>query len=249
MIIVKLGGSVISDKNKPFSFNENIVRQITDEIATFYPKEKFIMVHGGGSFGHPLAKKYGIRNGLDREKMIGFCKTHEAMLDLNKKIVNIFHDKKLPAYPISPSSIFIIKKGEIFHGEIGVIKELLKKNFIPFLFGDTAISIDKGIDILSGDQIISYLANQLKPEKVIFLMDVNGIYDKNPKEKDAKLIEIINEEIEFDDIISKFDVTGGIKNKIKEAIKIPCPVYFINGLIKGNLTKAIEGKKIGTRKI
>ncbi|MEM2715383.1 MAG: acetylglutamate kinase, partial [Candidatus Thermoplasmatota archaeon] len=52
MIIIKIGGSVISNKEKPFSFNEKIVEQIAEEIKYFYPEKKFLIVHGGGSYGH-----------------------------------------------------------------------------------------------------------------------------------------------------------------------------------------------------
>ena len=251
MIIVKLGGSVICDKNKPFSFRRDVVKQIVHEISFFYPKKDLIIVHGGGSFGHPLAKKYGIREGLNEknERKIGFSHIHQAMLELNKKILDIFLEKKLPAFSLSPSSMFLVKKGEITYGEVKIIEELIQRNFIPILFGDVAIAVDKGIDILSGDQIISYLANKLKVEKVIFLMDVDGIYDKDPKEKDARLIEVLDEKaIKLYGKSKGFDVTGGIRNKIEEALKMHCPVYFINGMVRGNLKKAIEGEKVGTRK-
>ena len=247
MIVIKLGGSVISNKNKPFSFNEDIVKQIATEIKKFYPEKKFLLVHGGGSFGHPLAKKYEIRKGMSGiKRMIGFSKTHEAMLELNKKIVNIFLEKNLPVFSISTSSIFLMDNGKM-HGNVSIIKELLNLEFIPILFGDVVLTRDKGIDILSGDKIISHVAKKIEAEKVIFLMDVDGIYNKNPSEKDAELIDEIDRSIQFKATTGKFDVTGGIENKLKEAFKLHCPVYFINGMVKGNLTKAIKGRKIGTR--
>ena len=64
MIIIKLGGSVICDKAVPYSFNENVVAMIADELKAFIPRHQFIIVHGGGSFGHPLAKKFDIRGCL-----------------------------------------------------------------------------------------------------------------------------------------------------------------------------------------
>lgn len=256
MIIIKLGGSVISDKNEPYSFNREIVEQIAGEIAQFYPRESFILVHGGGSFGHPNARKYRIREGLIGDlnrKRIGFSKTHQAMLRLNELILDVFLEKGLPAYPISPSSVFLIEKGEIIYAELEVLRKLLELGFIPVLFGDTAIALDKGIDILSGDQVVSYLARMLKPSKVIFLMGVDGIYDRNPKEGNAKLIEELSAE-EVKHLLKSsesagIDVTGGIGNKLREALKIAkhSEVYFINGKVKGNLSKAIRGEKVGTR--
>ena len=35
--------------------------------------------------------------------------------------------------------------------------------------------------VLSGDQIVKYLAENLKPEKVVLGSDVDGIYNKDPK--------------------------------------------------------------------
>jgi len=248
MIVVKFGGSVISDKREPFSFRQEVVERIVEEMASFHPEKKFLVVHGGGSYGHPLAKKYGIRNGFDEEKKIGFSRTHQAMLELNKKIVDIFLNKKLPAFSVAPSSVFVVEKGEIVEGSIDAIEALLEKNFIPVLFGDVAMSKDRGMDILSGDQIISFMAERLGAEKVIFLMDVEGIYDRNPGSEGAKLLEEIDGDISIESDKTKFDVTGGIRNKVKEALKMECPVYFINGMVKGNLSKAIEGKKVGTIK-
>jgi len=250
MITIKLGGSVISDKNEPFSFNEEAVRNIAKEISEFYPSYDFVLVHGGGSFGHPLAKKYGIRDGAKEkqiEKLVGFSRTHEAMLDLNKKIIDIFLDENLPAFSVSPSSIFIMDKNEIY-GSIDVIQEAIKMKMLPILFGDVVIERSKGIDILSGDLIMSYISNKMNAEKAIFLMDVDGIYTKNPSCKDARLIEEIERGVEIEAMKKKFDVTGGIKNKIMEAMKMDCDVYFINGMVKGNLTKAIKGEKVGTIK-
>ena len=256
MIIIKLGGSVISDKNEPYSFNREIVELIAGEVAQFHPRESFILVHGGGSFGHPNAREYRIREGLTGDlnrKRIGFSKTHQAMLRLNELIVDVFLEKGLPAYSISPSSVFLIEKGEIIYAELEVLRKLLELGFIPVLFGDTAIALDKGIDILSGDQIVSYLARILKPSKVIFLMDVDGVYDRNPKEGNAKLIEELSAE-EVKHLLKSsesagIDVTGGIGNKLREALKIAkhSEVYFINGKVKGNLSKAIMGEKVGTR--
>jgi len=111
---------------------------------------------------------------------------------------------------------------------------------------------EKGIDILSGDQIAGYLAKILRAEKVIFLMDVDGIYDKNPREKGAKLItELTKEGIEHlleSSESAGIDVTGGIGNKLKKALEIAhySDVYFINGKVKGNLTKVLQGENPGT---
>jgi len=257
VIIVKVGGSVFSDKKgKPENFDHETVRNIAREIAPFYPDEGFIVVHGGGSFGHPEAKKYGIREGLfeDRKKAhfkrIGFILTHQAMIRANASFIEAFVKENLPAFSVSTSSVFMTEKGDVVYGDLGVIGRLLELKFIPVLFGDVAVDLAKGIDILSGDQILTYLSKMLEPEKVIFLMDVDGIYDGKPGE--GRLIQSLRRD-EVDSLLEKLDggasdVTGGVCNKLEEAKKIAkhSEVWFVNGKVPGRLSGAIRGDGFGT---
>jgi len=257
VIIVKIGGSVFSDKKgDPENFDHETVKRLAEEIGRFYPEKRFLIVHGGGSFGHHHAKKYRIRDGLPedfekaRERMIGFTRTHQSMLRANGNFIDHFLEIGLPAFPVSTSSVFITENGEVAYGDVEVIKKLLELRFIPVLFGDVSVDLAKGIDILSGDQIITYLAKMLKPEKVIFLMDVDGIYDGKPGE--GQLLQNIGVD-KVDSLLERLDcsardVTGGICNKLREAKKIArfSEVWFVNGKVAGRLSGAIRGDGFGT---
>jgi isopentenyl phosphate kinase len=260
MIIVKLGGSVFSDKSgREENFREEVVRSIAGEIAEFYPEESFIVVHGGGSFGHPYAKRYSIREGLigvsektafSRRK--GFSLTHHAMLRASMRIVEAFLGEGLPAVSVSSSSIFLMDGDGIAYGDVEPIRKLVENGFIPILFGDVAVDLWKGMDILSGDQIVTYLSKLFRPRMVIFLMSVDGIYDGKPGEG-VLLFEIPRDEI--DRLIQRLqgsagtDVTGGIVNKLRQAKEISrfSEVWFVNGLVPGRLRDAILGNGFGTR--
>ena len=63
ILLLKLGGSLLTDKNKPFFIREEVVKSTIQQIIN--ANEKVILIHGGGSFGHPLAKKYNISKGLN----------------------------------------------------------------------------------------------------------------------------------------------------------------------------------------
>ncbi len=260
MIIVKLGGSVFSDKSgEPENFRENVVRSIAGEIKDFYPEEDFIVVHGGGSFGHPYAKEYRIRDGLLglsedalfwRKK--GFSLTHHAMLRANMKIVEVFIEAGLPAVSVSSSSVFLMDSDRVVYGDVEPVRKLIETGFVPVLFGDVAVDLARGVDILSGDQIVTYLTKLFRPRKVIFLMNVDGIYDGKPGEG-TLLFELSPDEI--DNLIERLagsagtDVTGGIINKLREAKEIArfSEVWFVNGLVPGRLSGAIRGDGFGTR--
>ncbi|WP_297498380.1 isopentenyl phosphate kinase [Thermococcus sp.] len=260
MIIIKLGGSVFSDKaGEPENFRENVVRSIAREMVEFYPAEKFIVVHGGGSFGHRYADEYGIRAGLKgligkelSRRRRGFSLTHQAMLRANAKIVNAFLAEGLPAVSVSSSSIFLMDRDKVAYGDVEAIRKLVENSFIPILFGDVAIDLWNGIDVLSGDQIVAYLAKLFRPKKVIFLMSVDGIYDGKPGQG-TLLFKIFPHQI--DALIDHLegsagrDVTGGIVNKLRQAKEIArfSEVWFVNGLVEGRLKGAITDQGFGTR--
>lgn len=260
MIIIKLGGSVFSDKKgEPENFREDVVKNIAREIAKFYPEESFIIVHGGGSFGHPEAKKYGIRKGLTGvtgetafKRRKGFSLTHHAMLRASMKVVEAFLSQGLPAVSVSSSSIFLMDSDKVAYGDVEPIRKLIETGFIPVLFGDVAVDLKKGVDILSGDQIVTYLTKLFRPKKVVFLMSVDGIYDGKPGdgillfELPAEMIEGLIKRLEGS---AGTDVTGGIINKLREAKEIArfSEVWFVNGLVPGRLSGAIKGDGFGTR--
>ncbi len=82
----------------------------------------------------------------------------------------------------------------------------------------------------------------LEPDKVIFLMDVDGIYDGKPGEG-GKLIQNLPREGGIPALLERLnctaaggtDVTGGICNKLREAEKIAehSEVWFVNGKVRG----------------
>ena len=149
----------------------------------------------------------------------------------------------------------------------------MKNNFVPILHGDGVRDLSLGCSILSGDTIIQKLAtDKLLSDKilrVLFLTDVNGVYNKNPAEEDALLFSTLplNEQgkLVFDEEDqenqcgstgvsteekegnNKDDVTGGMELKLSTAINIVTstkgrvPVFVCNVLKESSQVAAIDG--------
>ena len=56
MIIVKLGGSIITNKEKPLSARRKTIDKISKNLKKI--NEPMVIVHGGGSYGHYWSVKY-----------------------------------------------------------------------------------------------------------------------------------------------------------------------------------------------
>jgi len=252
-IILKLGGSVITHKEKPLTINREAVRRLAHEIS-HAKVSPLIIVHGGGSFGHPIAKAYKINKGFkNSSQIIGFSKTHQAMTKLNKIVIDALIRHNIPAVAVQPSSFIITKSDRIKTVDNRVIKKLVETGFTPVLYGDAVLDMDKGFAILSGDQLVSSLATNLAAERIIVGVDVDGLYTSDPKkDKTAKLIQhtTLQELKKMQHGVKRTtvtDVTGGMLGKISElipAVEAGIKVLIVNALKPDNVYKALKGQKV-----
>ncbi|MBP2044940.1 isopentenyl phosphate kinase [Methanobacterium aggregans] len=265
MIILKLGGSVITRKDSatPALDNENLNR-IAKEISESSKNAKYgelIVVHGAGSFGHPYAKKYDIGSSIPDEeefqrKRKGFCITQEAVKNLNSAVCQHLRQYGIPAVSVQPSSFVRTKNKRICHADLDLIKKYLDSGFVPVLYGDVVLDDDEAIKmaVLSGDQIINYLGKNLKPDRVILGSDVNGIYRKDPKkysnEEPVKIV-TSHEDLESTEGTQTVDVTGGMGGKLTELLQlaeIGVESEILNAGSPNLIKRALMGERgIGTR--
>lgn len=256
IVVLKLGGSLLTDKNKPFSIREDIVNNSVQQIVD--ANEKLILVHGGGSFGHPLAKKYKIIKGIDSSvsnQLLGLTETHQSMNNFNSYLVKLFLENNYPTLAIQTSSIFIKDSQKILTSSMEVIESALDLNILPILYGDIILDKQGSFSIISGDQIILELCknlNRYRISKVIFTMETDGIYITDNKSDDDYILatECYSDDLEnikLANLGQKIDVTGGIKGKlnfIKQVCDQNIPVQLINGLKDEYIYKSLKNQKI-----
>ncbi|MDH3203973.1 MAG: isopentenyl phosphate kinase [Nitrosopumilus sp.] len=242
MILIKLGGSIITNKEKPLSAK----RKIIDNLAKNLKKidESIIIVHGGGSYGHYWSVKYDMHTKEKKYDLRGVAIVKNSMIELNKIVLDLLLKNKLNPYCLPPTDFMsgnkpILKK-------IQEIKKIAESGLIPVTYGDALWFGQKKTYILSGDKIMTHLAKILKPRLCIFALNEDGLYSDL---KSKKLIyELKNERPSISD--NKMDVTGGMTRKVEEASnisKIGVNVFFVNGNKPERIVKAIKnGKFEGT---
>ena len=251
--LLKLGGSLLTDKNEPSSLREDVINRAIEQIIE--SNKRVVLIHGGGSFGHPIAKKYQLFKGLNtsiKNQVLGLSKTHEMMNQLNTILINKFLKKNYPVLSISPSSIFIKRSQQFILNSIDPIEISLKLGVLPILYGDIILEKDGSFSIISGDDIILELCKTLKNfeiAKVIFTIEKDGIYVK-----DGDSIEFASQinfdelkSVELADLEHKIDVTGGIGRKfeiIKQIAELNIPIQVINGLKKNYILKSLKNQKL-----
>jgi len=255
LVVVKLGGSVITDKSRRFSLNAEAIRRVGRELAEALKESgiDLILVHGGGSYAHPVAKDYSIAEGFTDERSLeGFVKTSKAVRMLSLDVVSNLIDGGLKTISVPASSIFITRSGRISSCNLEPIFSALRIRVVPITSGDVVFDRDRGFAVLSGDEISSYLAVRLRAKRLIFAMDVDGIYVKDWETGELRVAKEFSRGMKVEPIKRLGeDVTGGIVKKIEEglsAAEAGVEVLFVNGLAEGRLRKAVVGEPVlGTR--
>lgn len=259
LILVKLGGSLITDKTKPFFARLDVIKRLAREIheAREEKEMKLIIGHGGGSFPHKPAKDYRTDLGIiNKASYRGISLVQDAASRLNRIIVKSLIKASENAISVQPSAGFIVENGRIKKWYLEPIKEMLKHDLLPVPYGDVALDIKKGCSIISTEEILSYLARELGSKRIILAGITDGVFTADPqKDPDAKLIPEINSKNYKD--VKKYlkgsagiDVTGGMAHRVDkmfELTKIGVEAEIINGEKEGNLKKALLGERgLGT---
>ena len=165
-------------------------------------------------------------------------------------VLNSLHDHGVPAVSIAPHSILRLDNHNLDKMNYKIFEDYLYKHFTPVTFGDVALDKKLGFSICSGDLLVKALAEHFKPEKVIFVLDEDGLYTSNPKtDENAEFIESIEPEklrrlaTSLDD---RADVTQGMKGKINTISELAgsdIDTVLLNGNKHERLYKTLIGEK------
>jgi len=249
MILIKLGGSVITDKTQYKRFEKERVSRLCSEIKR--SGKDVMIVHGAGSFGHVLAKEYKLNDGLiDFGQISAVTQVQHDVRELNSMIIEELLRVGIPALSIPPGSCFVMDKGKLIVENTEVLKASSHLGIMPVTFGDVVLDRSKGFGICSGDQLMEVLSNIYKVDRVIFVSDIDGLYDSDPKtNKNAKLIpEVTSEILKNVRSDSKVDdVTGGVRAKMESMLRMSNEqreCVLINGSVPDRLYSLLKGETV-----
>jgi isopentenyl phosphate kinase len=243
MKVLKIGGSIVTDKKQPHAPRMDEIKRIADEIAPF--AEGLVLVHGAGSFGHMPARNYGLPNRFSPE---GLRVTHTSVVELNALMVEALAKAGAPSVPVHPFSCLLLKAGRIDCFALEPLRAMIRKGLLPVLHGDVAMDASKGAGIVSGDQLVSYLARSLDADITAIGTDVDGLLfaGKPLAEISRDRLPQIEEGLNGSRGV---DVTGGMKGKLLELLDLAdegITSVIFNAAKKGNIARVLKGETAGT---
>ncbi len=253
-MFVKFGGSVITEKEKPYTVNLDKLKMLCEEVVRARREYgvRILIGHGGGSFPHTSAEKYRTHDGfVDEKSSYGFCVVGMDAAKLNMIVVDELLKMGENAFTVRVSSAAIARNGKICRWDTELVNHLFELDITPVTYGDVIIDLARGFAIVSTEEIFRYLARELEPEKVL-LISKHAVHTSDPQLNDnAEKISLLRKSEFYGINLSRshgFDVTGGMMKKVEIAFDIARYAEHVEIIPaeRGNLLKAIAGKSVGT---
>jgi isopentenyl phosphate kinase len=257
--IVKLGGSVITSATFPDYFNYQNTSRLAEELSD--SRKGTILVHGTGFVGKPPAIKYGYwRNGsISKDKLLLALRIKNNIRHLNQRVVTTFISASIPVLPFEIIPFFSETMNDLRNSDsYELLTNAIKNGLVPLFFGDIMPLSDGSFQVFSSDSIVHILGMTMRPDKIIFLTDVDGIYTNANAANDdfeSKILETLSPRtLKFIQASETDvnDVSGGMLRKAELALEISsyCNSCFIaSGLVPGTLVKLLRGIPVGTQVI
>lgn len=252
LVLIKLGGSLITDKTKPYTTRQAVIDRLAREIheARLLGKDFDVIVgHGGGSFPHNSAVKYGTQKGIvNRASYRGIAEVQRDAAALNRLVVDSFLKAGENAISVQPSSATISEGSRIKKWDLGPLRLMLKAHLLPVPYGDVGLDLRQGCCILSTEEVLFYIAKKLNAKRVIVAGRTDGVLEGGPSA--GKKIGEINRK-NFGKIRAclagsdGIDVTGGMLHKVErllELAKYGIASEIINGNRPGYVRRALLGE-------
>jgi len=240
VIVVKLGGSVVTEKSSPETVADDALARAADALAGHH--RDLVLVHGGGSFGHPHAERHGVTTTEGTRDAAAVTDVHGAMTELNAAVVGAFAERGVPAVPVHPLSAASRDADSVLSLPVEAPRRMLGEGFVPVLHGDVVAHEGRGATVVSGDELVVALARDLGADRVGLCSDVPGVLDGSGG--------VIDRVEAFEDVADALggseatDVTGGMAAKVRALLDLgaPASVFDIDGL-----ARFLEGEDPGTR--
>jgi isopentenyl phosphate kinase len=256
--LLKLGGSLITDKTKPGTVRAEVLARLAGEIADVWREGdlQLILGHGSGSFGHVPAKKYGTRQGVRTpEQWRGFAEVWREADLLNRLVVDALIGAGLPAIRFAVSGAAVARAGQVAAWDLAPLRAALDAGLLPVVYGDVVFDQAWGGTILSTEDIFNLLAQELNPAQVLNAGIEEGVWADYPA--CTRLIPEITP-ANFAEVAptlggsSATDVTGGMASKVREMLELAEAVpglegWIFCGAVPRRVAEALRGKTVGTR--
>jgi isopentenyl phosphate kinase len=242
--VLKIGGSLLTRRGKPFDIAEDNLLGLAGEIAAGIPDEGLVIVIGSGSSGRGVLPVY---DGLRIERRYSHLARRVLGLleELHGRVADALDSAGLAVSPLHAGSLFAVEHGRVTALATDILAAHLAAGRVPVLSGGTLLDLDGDFTIVSSDRMATEIAHALGARDVIWATDVDGVLDQ-----DGRLLPWVEQATVhrmWDPAEAADDPSGAMRGKVAEALELAgrgIESFIVNGTSPGRLRAALGGERV-----
>ncbi|MGQ9543232.1 MAG: glutamate 5-kinase [Candidatus Bathyarchaeia archaeon] len=248
-IVVKIGTSVLTKPDG--SLDEKYMQEIARQIYELTRQGREVIIVSSGAIGSGV-KELGLKT-IPRD-----IPTRQGAAAVGQSILIETWRSAFRKYGLKVAQILLTYEAfsnrRTYLNLRNSMAILEKYGAIPIINENDPISVHEIEETFGdNDKLSALVASKVDSELLILLTDVDGLYDKNPRHKDARLISEVTEitpEIErIGGEPGSWRSKGGMKTKIEAAkitMKSNCFMVIANAWERNVLLRIVKGEELGT---
>jgi len=261
IVLLKLGGSLITDKTRPGVARHATIRRLAQELASAAKQSRgprLVVGHGSGSFGHAAAAGGGLTRGADaRRRLDAISHTQHRAAELHRLLVAALLNAGARPFSFAASSFLRSTNGRVGRPFVEPIFEALDLGLLPVVYGDVVLDRARGAVIVSTEQLFLLLAKEAARRRfpvarAVWLGETDGVHD-DAGERLARLSAAAAfRAARRVNGASGVDVTGGMALRLRAAgalAKADIASLIVDGRRAGAIAAAIAGRASGGTRV
>lgn len=254
--LVKLGGSLLTDKQRPRALRRDVVSRLAQELAdvcTGPDAPAVVLGHGSGSFGHWAAHRHRYRERTGPARTVAAARVQLAAGELHRRLLGALLRARVPALSLRPAAWLTLRHGAVASASVDALAGALDAGAVPVVCGDVVADHGLGTSIASTELVFQALAHSLpdrgwRVDRVLWLGATLGILDA-----EGELVPVIDRRrrADLDPALhgaAGIDVTGGVRLRVDAALDLAAAgvtSLIFDGRRPGALRAALLGENPG----
>jgi len=254
ILLVKLGGSLLTDKTREGAARTALIRRIAGEIAGSLDGAsgpRLVLGHGSGSFGHAAASEAGLTPGRSvRRRTDGIARVQRRAADLHRLIVGALEDAGARPFALAPSSFLTTSDGKVKKIFADPLFRALDLGLVPVVYGDVVMDQARGASIVSTEALFIAIAEEAARRRIpvaraLWLGETDGLHDTRGRTVALLSARGAARAARRVSGASGPDVTGGIALRLATVARLArlgIGSHLVDGRGKGATAAAIAGR-------
>jgi len=262
IVLVKLGGSLITDKGREGVARRRVIERLAREIAVLARGgrgPRLVIGHGSGSFGHAAAAHAGFsgRTRAKRAEPLGISRIQRRARELHRLVAEALEDAGARPFSLSPSSFMTAAGGKPKSLFADPVFAALDAGLVPLVHGDVVLDRTGGASIVSTEEVLLALGQEalrrrLAIARAVWLGETDGVRASEGTTLDRLTAREALRAAGRVTGASGTDVTGGMALRLRAAGALArwgVPSWIVDGRDPGVLAAAVAGRHRGGTRV